>query len=578
MPDEFLPSHPSHGALPGQLLAALPQPGEYFSPAKIVVFLICVLLWAYTSGWVQKDTAKVRLPQGLWTGLVFGGGALGLVLWLLIPLFWIGLLLHAVFFGAAAIIYVVMRNGRVSPAQTVLTIAHLQRLGKGSKATASEERFTKDRIRIKAADGKTPTWPSDPEENAAYAALQDLLFDAVFRRASDLRIDLVPGQPIKIIYRVDGVDRLREPIDEVHGPYMFAQLKKIAGMNVEEHRRPQQGKFKGAIGPGGKSDKAVEIECRASGSTAGERFTLRLVSEESKFRLGEIGLTPKQLEVVQELVRKPKGLVIVCGPKGSGATSTLYAMLREHDAFLQNIHALEIARTQDVENITQHVFDSQGGEVTYGKRLRSILRMEPDVCMVSDLPDVETAQVVAQYAKMGKKMYLGMESKDPFTAIQKFIQAVGDPNAACAGIAAVISQRLVRTLCANCRKGYKPDPQVLKKGNLPTGENRPFYRPPKPEEVEVDRQGNPIPCPVCQGAGYYGRTGVFEVFVVDDEIRGLLTRGTPLTAVRTEARKRGMLNLQETALYKVYEGQTSINEVLRVTKVEQAPTAPARAG
>lgn len=559
------------------LLAALPQSGDYFHPVKIAIYLLCVLLWAHNSAWVQKDTLRVKVPSGMWVAMVFGSGALALVLWLLVPMFWLGLLLFAVLYGTCCIIYVVFRNGRVAPGQTVMTIAHLQRIAKGNKGSSPDEGFTKDRVRIKAADGKPPKWPTDPDQNAAYAALQELLFDAIWRRASDVRVDLAPDQPLKIIYRIDGVDRLREPIEAEHGPRLFAHLKRIAGLNPDEHRRPQVGRFKGTIGAGGKGDKSVDVECKTSGSTAGERFALKIVSEESKLRLPDVGFTPKQAPIITELVKQPRGLILVSGPKGGGLTSTLYAMLREHDAFLQNIHSLEVSKDQEVENITQHVFDSQGGEVTYGKRLRSILRMEPDVCMISDLADAETAQVVATYAKAGKKLYLGIQARDAFSALQKYIQAVGDPAAASNGLIAVTGQRLVRILCATCRKGYKPDPAILKKANLPLGENRPFYRPPNPNEVEVDKQGNPIVCPICQGSGYYGRTGVFELLVIDDDMRLLMSKGTPVAAIKAEARKRGMLYLQEVALHKVYEGLTSINEVLRVTKDEQAPAAAARA-
>lgn len=558
------------------LLAALPQSTDYFSPFKIVVYLLCVLLWAHNSAWVQKDTVKVKVSAGPWISLVFGTGALCLVLWLLIPLFAVGLAIFGVLYGAAIIVYVIHRNGRVGPTQSVLTISHLKRLGKGNKA-GNEELFSQDRVRIKGADGKTPVWPTDPEENAAYTVLQELLFDAIWRKATDVRIDLIPEQPLKIIYRVDGIDRVREPIDATHGLRLFGHLKKIAGMNLEEMRKPQIGRFKGTIGAGGKGDKTVEIEARTSGSTAGMRFALRLLFEEHKFRLPDVGLTPKQLPIVQKIVKEGRGLVICSGPKGSGVSSTMYAMLREHDAFLQNIHTLEINKTQEVENLTQHIFDAAGGEATFGKKLRSILRMEPDVCMTSDLADVETAQVVAQYSKQGKKMYLGIQARDSFSALQKYIQAVGDPATAAAGLQLILSQRLVRILCTECRKGYKPDPAILKKANLPTGENRPFYRPPNPNELEVDRQGNPIPCSICQGAGYLGRTGVFEMLVIDDDLRALLSKATPLATVKTEARKRGMLYLQEVALYKVYEGTTSINEVLRVTKEGQAAAAPAKA-
>ncbi|RIK67502.1 MAG: hypothetical protein DCC65_06650 [Planctomycetota bacterium] len=573
-----MPDDQSIGQAASALLAALPAEGDYFSPLKIAVYLLCILLWAHNSAWVQKDTLKIKVPAGMWVALVFGAGAFALVTWLLVPMWWLGLVLFAVIYGSAILIYVFFRNSRVAPGQTVLTIAHIQRIAKGGKSDAGgEELFTKDRVRIKAADGKTPAWPTDADENAAYAALQELVFDAIWRRASDVRVDMAPDQPLKVIYRVDGLDRLREPIDGQHGPRLFAHLKRIAGMNPEEKRRPQSGRFKATIGAGGKGDKSVDVEARTSGSTAGERLALKIVSDESKFRLADIGLTPKQLPKLVELVKEPRGLILVGGPKGSGVTSTLYAMLREHDAFLQNIHSLEMSKDQEVENITQHVFDSQGGELTFGKRARSILRMEPDVCMISDLADVETAQVVATYSKAGKKLYLGVQARDTFSALQKYMQAVGEPATASANLLAVTSQRLVRILCTTCRKGYKPDPAILKKANLPLGENRPFYRPPNPNELEVDKQGNPIICAVCQGSGYYGRTGVFEMLVIDEDLRALLAKGTPLATIKTEARKRGMLYLQEVALHKVYEGQTSINEVLRVTKEEQAPAAPARA-
>jgi type II secretory ATPase GspE/PulE/Tfp pilus assembly ATPase PilB-like protein len=559
----------------GLLLAELPQEGGYFSPVRIILFLACVAIWAHSSAWVQKDTVRIRVPAGTWTWMVFGGGAACLALWLVAPVYWIGLGVYVAVFGSAILVYVFFRNGRVSPAETMLTPAHLQRMLRG-KSTASAG-FSKDKVHIKDADGKTPPWPTDAEHHGAFAALQDLLFDAIWRRASDVRIDLAPQQPLKIVYRVDGVDRLREPLDGEVGPLVFHYFKKVAGMNPEERRRPQNGHFKATIGAGGKGDKSVDVEAKTSGSTAGERFVLKIVSEEGKFRIADIGLTDKQVPVVRGMVAAPRGVVLVSGSKGSGITSSLYALLREHDAFLQNIHTLEISRDIDVENITQHVYDNQDGTITYGKRLRSILRTEPDVCMASDIPDAETAKVVAEAGKAGKKIYAGLVARDTFSALQKYIQAIENPAAAAAGLVGITSQRLLRVVCENCRKGYMPDPQILKKANLPTGENRPFYRPPNPEDMETDKHGHPIVCPVCQGAGYLGRTGVFELLVIDDVLRSMIAQGTPLATVKAQARKQGMLLLQEVALHKVFEGATSIAEVLRVTKEGQSAKAGARA-
>lgn len=552
------------------ILAALPaEEGGYFAVWKIILFALCVLLWAHTSAWTQKDLRSLRVPLGIWTPAVFGSGVIALVLWFLVPIYWLGLGIFVVLFGSAAIPYVVFRNKRVSPSQTVLSAAHIQRIAAGKVKNKDEAMQGRDRTRIKTAEGKSPTWPTDPVEHAAFQAMQDLLFDAIWRRASDVLMDLLPGEPLKIIYKIDGVDRARDPLDPETAPRIFAHLKTIAGLNAEEHRRPQQGKFKATIGAAG-ADKTVDVDLKTSGSTAGERMLLKTFSEEAKFRIPDLGLTKTQIPVFEAAVQEPKGVVLVSGPRGSGVTSTLYAILRSHDAFMQNIHALEVSKSMDLENVTQHVYDSQDGTVTFGRRFRSILRTEPDVIMAGDTPDAETAALAAAAGRQGKKVYLGMNAGDTFVALRRYLQSVNDNGLAASSLVAITSQRLARVLCAECKRAYKPDPNLLKKANLAANESRPFFKPPSPEEIEVDKQGNPLLCPLCQGSGYIGRTAVYEIFVPDQEVRGMIAQGAPLTKVKDLARKRGMLYLQEVALHKVYEGQTAIAEILRVTKESDA--------
>ncbi|MFH1419041.1 MAG: ATPase, T2SS/T4P/T4SS family [Planctomycetota bacterium] len=570
MPATMIPAF-FQNALP---LAALPERGGYFSIVSIILFMLCIVLWAYSAAWVRKDMQKNRAIQGPWVAAVCGAGALCLVVWLVVPIFWIGLILFAAGFGGTFIAFAVKHNGKVAPARSILTKAHLDRVMKGSKKGPAKTNDTsKDRTRIKNHEGKAPKWPTDPAERDAYRALQDLMFDAIWRRASDVRLDLVPGKPVKVVYKVDGVERAREPVVAELGPGLFKHFKKIAGMDPEEHRRPQEGSFKAAIGAEGKSEKAADVGAKTLGSTAGQRIILKLFTEASKFRLPDIGLTQPQLNLFEKLVAAPKGVLICGGPRGSGTTSTLYAILRSHDVFMKHIHTLETAKAMDLENITQHVFDSKASEVAFGKRFRSILRMEPDICMASDIPDAETAANAAAAAKQGKKVYLGMQARDCFSALRHYLQGVGDPAAAASSLLAICNQRLVRVLCPECRRAYKPDPKLLKKGNLPMDENRPFYRPPNPNEIEVDKQGNQLLCPVCQGSGYLGRTGVFELLYIDSELRSLIAKGTPLPTLKVEARKKKMRYLQEVALQKVYDGMTSINEVLRVTKEGAAKTA-----
>jgi type II secretory ATPase GspE/PulE/Tfp pilus assembly ATPase PilB-like protein len=344
-------------------------------------------------------------------------------------------------------------------------------------------------------------------------------------------------------------------------------------MNPEEHRRPQSGHFHASIGAGGQAEKSVEIEVKTSGSTAGQRARLRLIAEESRFRIPDLGFAKDQQRIFEKLVALPKGVIIASGPRGNGVTSTLYAILRSHDPFVQNIHTLEAAQSMDLENITQHVFDSRDGSVSFGKRFRSLLRTDPDVAAAGDTPDPETLVCSAAAARQGKKIYLGMTARNCFSALRHYLQGVGDNTLAAAALVAITNQRLVRILCSDCRRAYKPDPTLLKKGNLPTGGNRPFYRPPNPNECEVDKQGNQLVCPVCQGSGYVGRTAILEMMVMDKELRVHLAKATAPPVFKAEVRKKGMLYLQEVALQKVYDGVTSINEVLRVTKDTSSRTA-----
>jgi type II secretory ATPase GspE/PulE/Tfp pilus assembly ATPase PilB-like protein len=558
--------------VPAYALALLPSEGGYFSIVKIIVYLLCVVLWAHSTAWVQLSKNKIRSMQTPWQLTVFGAGAACLIVWLLIPWFLVGLLVFLAGFGGALAAFGVAHNSRVSPARSVFTKAHWNRFRKGGDpkaAAAAEVVSSKERTRIRDARGKTPQWPTEAAERAGYQALQDLLFDAIWRRATDVLLDFVPQQDIKIIYRVDGVDRAREPIEGERGSSLLKHFKRIAGMNVDEHRKPQSGKFSAAIGAGA-AEKKVDVTAKTSGSTAGQRMFLKLISDESKFQLADIGLTEDQLAVFERVSAASRGVVICSGPKSSGTPSTLYAILRTHDAFMKHIQTLETSKAMDLENITQHVYRGQAEGPTFGRRLRSILRSGPDICMASETPDAESVASAAEAARQGKKIYLGMRASDSFSALRKYLEGVGDPALAAAGLVAISNQRLVRILCSDCRRAYKPDPKLLKKGNLPMDADRPFFRPPNPAEIEVDKYGNQSLCPVCQGSGYLGRTGVFEILDIDDELRALIAKGTPLPTIKVEARKKGMQSLQTVALRKVYDGLTSINEVLRVTK-EGAP-------
>ncbi|MBN1344132.1 MAG: Flp pilus assembly complex ATPase component TadA [Phycisphaerae bacterium] len=551
------------GGVTGDLLADLAL-GQYSDPVKLGLVTILAGIWLGICGWVDRDAVRVKTNHTLWVGVIYGAGVLGFILGLLLPwsgaLFVVGFLLYAAVVALSTVIYIRQRNGLVAVDARVSLGSMFRRAvgwfsGKEVKAEVSEK------IKIADAGGNQLKVPRDNEEQLAYAAAQELLVDAITRRASD--VDVVPaGEQIRIAYRIDGVVAERDPLDRETGDKALLYLKRIAGLDVEERRRPQVGTIEASRGISGEDlSKQVQIEVRTSGSTAGERMMLRIMADEAHYRLPDLGLTDQQLGLLEALASRRDGLVIVSGPKSCGLTSTLYAFLRGSDCFTQNIHTLETDPSMDLENITQNEFDGQEEGVTFGRRLQSVIRRDPDILMISECPDKETAGVIARAAGERKRIYLGMNAKSCLEAVKRYVRLVGDPKLAAEALRAVISQRLVRVLCENCREPYKPDPEMLRKANLPADRIDVFY---KAVGTIPDKDGNPVTCPLCHGTGYVGRTAVYEIMILSDSMREALGAGD-LASVKSLARKHKppMLYLQEEGLRKVMAGKTSMKEFLR---------------
>ncbi len=555
-----------------------PMTGSYISYGRIIAILVLLLAWLSFCQWMAKDVEKVRkLNEYLWKGVVLGGGALGLIILLFGPwhtaqLFAAGFGLWFVLIFFPACIYVVVRNSYVDVSSRVFTPTHFrllfQNLGKGQK----EKMDAVERVRLTKDNGEKVERPGDKEEADAFEATQDLLFDAFWRRATEVNM-VLRGESLKLSYRIDGVMTPREDLlEEEVAEDVLAFIKTISGLDPEEHRRPQSGSFHGGIS-GGQFKGSTEVEVNSSGTTQEERLTLDIVGEQNRLRIDDLGMTDSQKELFTKSCDEPGGLIIVSGPKGSGITSTLYAALRSHDSFMQNLLTLEREPLYDLENVTQHIYDSTKHEASYARQLQTVLRREPDMVLVSDCLDRETAHLAVKAACEGKKIYMGVQGRDSFDALKKVVSLAGDMDAVADAIHMVTCQRLIRKLCVACRVAYRPDQQLLKKANLPADKIEHFYRPPKPEEM-VDAKGRQKGlCPNCQGSGYFGRTGVFELMEINDQIRELIRRGQSLNNIRAAARKNGMLYLQEVGLQKVIEGVTSMNEVLRALRDEEPTPA-----
>jgi type II secretory ATPase GspE/PulE/Tfp pilus assembly ATPase PilB-like protein len=400
----------------------------------------------------------------------------------------------------------------------------------------------------------------DPEETEAYDAVQDFLYELLWRRATDA--DLIAGkEQYRLLYRIDGVGTENPdglPLET--GERVLRYLKRIAGLNVEEIRRPQSGKIRTALL--GQSGEPGITEVRTSGTTAGERLRLRIESGAVLRRIHELGIHPQRLEILKtQVLGKSTGLLLIGGPSSHGLTTTQYAVLRSHDAYMHNIHALERRSLLDLDNVTQQVYEGGDTNVSYARMFQTVLRREPDIIMVDECEDKETALVASRAAATDRKIYLGIRAKDCFDSLSKYLGLLDDNRLAAKALRGVMAQRLVRLLCSDCREAFRPDPTTLKKLNLPADKIERFYRP--PPEPKRDRRGKEVACQNCQGSGYYGRVGVFELMPIDETITKLIEGGAPINKIKAQARKNRMYYIQEEGLLKVIDGTTSMNEVLR---------------
>jgi type II secretory ATPase GspE/PulE/Tfp pilus assembly ATPase PilB-like protein len=379
-------------------------------------------------------------------------------------------------------------------------------------------------------------------------------------------IEVAPaGQVSKVTYLIDGIPTERESLTRPDGEGILIFFKKTAGLNLEERRKPQEGRITVAMGG---SKERLPVVVQTGGSTAGEKLVLRVLGEHTHYKVTDLGFTNKQLATMHKIMEAPRGLVLLSAPRVCGLTTTIYSFTRSHDAFLQNIQTLEYKKELEIDNVTQRAYEQSDDKTFFGE-LQKLVRSDPNVIVLPELRDRESAGVAAGGAVKKQKVYVGLVARDVLEALNKWLALVGDRALVAKSLLAVLNQRLVRVLCTECKQPYKPDAQTLRKINMPA--DKVLYRPPEPQ---YDKHGNPILCQVCQGSGYVGRTGVFNILQVDDGLRKVIQAGGSLRDIQAYAAKTGGLGLQQQALQKVFEGITSIPEVVRVTRAPSAGGKP----
>ena len=547
------------------ILAALPTGAGYINLIKVGVVIVLLFAWAYGAQWVDRDTDVVKTKREYWNLIVISGAVVGFFVLFTVPwsgpLCFVGVGFWLLLAGGAMVFYLIHRNNRVMPGARLLTVGHFRRIlfgGEGRKRGPDKGL----RVRIGDHKGDFVEAPKDPEEFDEYNAAQDFLYDALWRRASD--VDMLPGKErYRLVYQIDGVAAEEEQgLSVEDGEKVLRFLKRAAGLNVEEIRRPQTGRIQAALLS--HEGNVGHTEVNTSGSVAGERLRLHVQAGPTLMKVHELGLAPQRVEALRGILSKPTGLFLMSSTPRNGLTTTQYAMIRSHDVYIHNIHTLERRSMVELDNITQHTYEGSHTGASYARTLQTVLRRDPDIILAADCEDRETAQLATRAAAEDRKIYLGMQAKDTFDALRKYITFVGDNALAAKALLGVLNQRLVRILCTECREAFRPDPATLKKLNLPADKIDCFYRP--PSEPKVDRKGRKILCESCRGTGYVGRTGVFELLVVDSGVSKLIAEGVAVNKIKALCRKNRMYYLQEEGLLKVIDGTTSMNEVLRILR------------
>ncbi|MGC9454209.1 MAG: GspE/PulE family protein [Phycisphaerae bacterium] len=525
----------------------------FFSPVKLGAFFVLLIPWLYVCPWVQKDARSVRASQPLWGGLVIGAGAVSVLVWLVAPIFIVGLLVYVVFVLGVLAGYVVHRNTKVPPEAKILTMDHLRSLSAKREARGVQ---VAQKVKLYDRNGRAAPAPepgSTVMERETYNSVQDMLHDLLWRRASEAELSH-SGESTSLQLVIDGVTHSEEGPEPAQVENIIQYLKGIAGMDTEERRRPQKGRITVDL-----ANSPIDMDLTSAGTTGGQRLRFRVVQEFIQTRLNELGMNEKTLQRLRDLNKSGNGILIVSGRPGSGVTSTLYSLLRDHDAFIHQLITLEREPEVDLENVTQHQYNDPK---EMPRTLASALRRDPDVIMIDEVADSDSASQVVE-AAAEKTFIIGCNAGDSLKALAKWVQTVGDPASAVEDLRCVTSQMLVRKLCPNCKEAYRPDPNLLAKANLSAEHVDYFYRPPS---QFTDEKGRPAVCPTCQNVGYFGRTAVFEILEVTEDIRKLIASGASLSEIKAACRKNNMLYLQEQALRKVIKGETSVQEVIRVSQ------------
>ncbi len=374
-----------------------------------------------------------------------------------------------------------------------------------------------------------------------------VIFQAVQDRASDIHFEPFEDE-FRIRYRVDGALYEMSPPPKHLALPVVSRIKVMANLNISERRLPQDGRINFALGK-----RQVDLRVSTLPTQFGESVVLRVLDRSAvNLELESLGFPKYVYDYTTEAIQRPNGIFVVTGPTGCGKTTTLYSALRRVNAIDSKLLTAEDPVEYDIEGIMQVAINEAVG-LTFGKALRSFLRQDPDIIMVGEMRDLETAQIAIQASLTGHLVLSTLHTNDAPGAVTRLIDMGTEPFLISSTLMAVLGQRLVRTICKNCRTPFEPTEAQLSLLNL------------SPHDLgdKVFYYGRG--CSNCNDTGYKGRKGIFELLVVNDTIRALITERAPTVVLRQKAVELGMVTLREDGLRSIFDGDTTIEEVVKYT-------------
>lgn len=547
-------------------------PGFYLSIWKIALAWLLFLLWVRTSDWVNRDIHERRLRYARWNSLVVFPFLVAMVLLWILPSFWIGFPLLVVAYVGPLLAYVAKRNPLVMDDEKVLTGRHIKSLLAGALSPVGVK------IEVEKADPRDAGPPieiipggvgSERDERAnllrarqmiGFAPVRRLLGEALAHRSDTVAIDLLPSRT-EIRFQVDGVWHPFQPEDVATGASMADVLKLISGLDCDEHAARQVGRC-------GVEFRHQKHDCQVVTEMAqtGERAVIRFDTDVQPFEtLADLGMRDKTAAALKEVLSAKQGVIVFSSLPKHGLTTTIDAALGSTDRLMREVYAIEPAERPErhVENVTVVKYE-EAKKQTPAHILPALLRKYPDVIVHRDWADAESVTQLCQLGADGKLIVGSIAAKDALEALLRVLLLRVPQKTFAQAITAVVGQRLLRKLCDGCKQPYQPSAEQLRTFGIPADRVKELWRVPAPDPTKKKREQ--AICEKCEGIGYFGRTAVFELVVVDDAIRRLLVEQPKMDALRTAARAAKVRSLLEEAVLLAISGTTSLDEITRVFK------------